>query len=166
MKKLRAEQYIAVGAGLALIAFFLYGSTIMSLFNGTNQPAQAADATNVDNTSSGVQITDVKVGDGDVAQPGDTLTVNYTGTLQDGTVFDSSITRGQPFVFPLGQGQVIKGWDQGLVGMKVGGERKLVISPDYGYGAQAVGPIPANSTLIFDVTLLGVAQGDASAGAQ
>ncbi len=157
MKKLSTQQYIAVGAGLALVAFFLYGATIVGLFT---QGQQAQAQNNVDNnTQSGVKISDVKVGTGDVAQPGDTLTVNYTGKLTDGKVFDSSIDRGQPFVFPLGAGQVIKGWDQGLVGMKVGGVRELVISPEFGYGPQAVGPIPANSTLIFEVTLLGVQHG-------
>jgi FKBP-type peptidyl-prolyl cis-trans isomerase len=159
MKKLSTQQYIAVGAGLALVAFFLYGATIVGLFTGNNGP-QAQAVTNVDNnTQNGVKITDVKMGTGEVAQSGDTLTVNYTGKLPDGKVFDSSIDRGQPFVFPLGAGQVIKGWDQGLVGMKVGGVRELVISPEFGYGPQAVGPIPANSTLIFDVTLLGVQHG-------
>lgn len=87
---------------------------------------------------------------------GKTVSVNYTGTLTDGTKFDSSYDRNQPFDFQLGAGQVIKGWDQGVAGMKVGGKRKLVIPPGLGYGAQANGKIPANSTLIFEVELLSV----------
>lgn len=104
----------------------------------------------------GLSITDVKVGTGAEAVAGKTVTVNYVGTLTDGTKFDSSIDRGQPFSFTLGAGQVIKGWDEGVAGMKVGGERKLVIPPSLGYGDTAQGTIPANSTLDFDITLLDV----------
>jgi FKBP-type peptidyl-prolyl cis-trans isomerase len=110
-------------------------------------------------TSSGLQITDETVGTGATATDGKTLSVSYTGTLSDGTVFDStSKDGGQPFQFVLGQGQVIKGWDEGLVGMKVGGTRKLVIPPSLGYGAQGAGggQIPPNATLTFVVQLLGV----------
>lgn len=99
---------------------------------------------------------DIVVGTGDEAKVGETVTVNYTGTLQDGTVFDSSYKHGQPFSFPLGAGQVIRGWDLGVAGMKVGGKRKLVIPPELGYGAQAMGPIPANSTLTFTVELVSI----------
>jgi len=88
------------------------------------------------------------------AKDGDLLTVHYVGTLQDGTKFDSSIDRGQPFQFTLGAGKVIKGWDKGLLGMKVGEKRTLTIQPEDGYGSQAVGPIPANSVLIFEIELL------------
>ncbi|MBX4189292.1 FKBP-type peptidyl-prolyl cis-trans isomerase [Candidatus Parcubacteria bacterium] len=154
MKRLSIEQSIAVAVALSLVAFFLYGGTIMGLFNQTQ--AQ----TTVDNqTASGVAVTDIAVGNGAVAGPGDTVSVHYVGTLPDGKVFDSSLDRGQPFTFLLGAGQVIRGWDEGVAGMKVGGKRKLVISPDYGYGSRAVGPIPANSTLIFTVDLLNVTKG-------
>ncbi|KKU91185.1 MAG: Peptidyl-prolyl cis-trans isomerase [Candidatus Jorgensenbacteria bacterium GW2011_GWA1_48_11] len=107
---------------------------------------------------SGLQITDEVVGTGDTAQNGQIVTVNYTGTLANGTKFDSSFDHGQPFSFPLGAGQVIKGWDEGILGMKVGGKRKLVIPPELAYGSQNVGNglIPPNSTLIFEVELLGV----------
>lgn len=95
-----------------------------------------------------------------VAKEGDTLVVNYTGKLDDGTVFDSNIDpkfgHVQPFEFTLGAGQVIKGWDEGFVGMKVGEKKTLVIPPEKAYGDQAVGPIPANSTLTFDVELVGI----------
>ena len=108
--------------------------------------------------------TDVKVGDGTEATAGKLVSVHYTGWLYDekaadthGAKFDSSRDRGQPFDFPLGGGQVIKGWDQGVVGMKIGGQRTLIIPPEMGYGARgAGGVIPPNATLIFDVELLGV----------
>jgi len=103
-----------------------------------------------------LQIQDTKVGLGKEALRGTTVTVHYTGKLTNGKVFDSSVDRGEPFVFNLGAGQVIQGWDKGVVGMKEGGKRKLTIPPQMGYGARAVGPIPANSTLIFDVELLKV----------
>ncbi len=104
-----------------------------------------------------LQIKDVTVGTGPTAENGDVVTVNYVVTLDNGTTFDSSYARKQPFTFTLGAGQVIKGWDLGVAGMKVGGTRTLVIPPDLGYGAQVSGPIPANSTLHFTVQLLSVA---------
>lgn len=91
------------------------------------------------------------------AAPGDSVWVEYTGALKDGKKFDSSSDHpGQPLIFVLGQGQVIKGWDEGITGMKVGEKRKLIIPPTLGYGAHGAGPIPPNSTLIFDVQLLGL----------
>ncbi|NJD59729.1 MAG: FKBP-type peptidyl-prolyl cis-trans isomerase [Anaerolineae bacterium] len=96
------------------------------------------------------------MGDGAAAKAGDTVSVNYTGWLEDGTKFDSSLDRGQTFDFPLGSGQVIPGWDEGVQGMQVNGTRLLVIPPTLGYGSQANGPIPANSTLIFEVQLVGI----------
>jgi FKBP-type peptidyl-prolyl cis-trans isomerase len=96
------------------------------------------------------------VGTGAEAVAGKKISVNYVGTLADGTKFDSSYDRNQPFEFTLGAGQVIAGWDQGVAGMKVGGKRKLVIPPSLGYGSQANGSIPANSTLTFEVELLAV----------
>lgn len=104
-----------------------------------------------------LQITDIVVGDGAEAKKGARITVHYTGKLTDGTVFDSSIPRGQPFDYTLGAGQVIRGWDEGFAGMKVGGKRKLVIAPEYGYGEYgAGGVIPPNATLEFEVELLEV----------
>ncbi len=101
-------------------------------------------------------ITDTVVGTGAEAVPGKQVTVNYVGMLENGQVFDASANHGQPFTFTLGVGQVIAGWDEGVAGMKVGGKRHLVIPADKAYGAQAVGSIPANSTLIFDVELVAV----------
>lgn len=100
--------------------------------------------------------TDVVVGTGETAIAGSQVTVHYTGMLPDGTVFDSSVQLGEPFTFPLGAGRVIAGWDIGVVGMKEGGKRRLIIPPSYGYGDQDYGPIPGGSTLIFDIELLDV----------
>lgn len=104
-----------------------------------------------------LKVEDLTVGTGDEAVAGKTVTVHYTGWLVDGTMFDSSVTSGQPFQFVLGQGYVIPGWDQGVAGMKVGGKRRLTIPPALGYGeAGAGGVIPPNATLVFDVELLAV----------
>jgi FKBP-type peptidyl-prolyl cis-trans isomerase len=100
---------------------------------------------------------DLQVGSGDEAKTGKTVSVHYTGTLTDGSKFDSSLDRGKPFEFELGAGRVIKGWDQGVVGMKVGGKRKLTIPSDLAYGARGFPPvIPPDSTLVFEIELLGV----------
>ena len=108
-------------------------------------------------TASGLVIEDLVVGNGDVAAAGQKVTVHYTGWLTDGKKFDSSKDRGEAFVFPLGRGQVIRGWDEGVAGMKVGGKRKLTIPPNLGYGARgAGGAIPPNATLVFEVELLAI----------
>ena len=105
-----------------------------------------------------LQVEDLVMGDGVEAQSGKEITVHYTGWLTDGTQFDSSIDRKQPLSIVLGVGQVIKGWDQGIEGMKIGGKRKLTIPPELAYGNRAVGGvIPKNATLVFEVELLGVA---------
>ncbi len=112
-------------------------------------------------TASGLQITDTKVGTGASPKTGQTCVMHYTGWLykdgQKGAKFDSSVDRGEPFEFTLGVGQVIKGWDEGVASMKVGGKRTLVLPPQLGYGARgAGGVIPPNATLVFEVELLGV----------
>jgi peptidylprolyl isomerase len=126
-------------------------SKIMS--DAANVP-NSSDA-NVVTTPSGLKYVEIKEGTGATPKTGQTVVVHYTGTLEDGTKFDSSRDRGQPFSFRLGVGQVIKGWDEGLSTMRVGERRKLIIPPQLGYGARgAGGVIPPNATLIFDVELL------------
>jgi len=108
-------------------------------------------------TASGLSIEELVLGEGEIATAGQTVTVHYTGWLIDGKKFDSSKDRDDPFEFPLGAGRVIRGWDEGVQGMKVGGRRKLTIPPALGYGARgAGGAIPPNATLVFEVDLLGV----------
>src|ERR1700745_3236024 len=123
--------------------------------------SEAADAQPVTTTPSGLKIIDLKVGAGPSPKPGQTCVMNYTGWLYEngnkGKKFDSSLDRNQPFSFPIGQHQVIAGWDEGVATMKVGGKRTLIIPPQLGYGARgAGGVIPPNATLIFDVELLSV----------
>lgn len=127
-----------------------FGASALDSMTDT-QPAGEAHT-----TASGLVIQDIVVGTGEEAKAGMLVTAHYTGLLDDGTVFDSSIPRGEPFQFMLGGGQVIKGWDEGIQGMKVGGKRVLTIPPDLGYGASGIGPIPPNATLHFEVELVGV----------
>ena len=129
----------------------LIASKTMSDAANVPNPADAHPVT----TPSGLKYVEIKEGTGATPKTGQTVVVHYTGTLEDGTKFDSSRDRGQPFSFKLGVGQVIKGWDEGLSTMKVGGRRLLTIPPELGYGARgAGGVIPPNATLIFDVELL------------
>jgi FKBP-type peptidyl-prolyl cis-trans isomerase len=156
---------IAVALALVVVAvFFLFpglspfGSSAASAPTETSTTTQLASTTMPTENSDQLQATDEVVGTGPVAEAGDIVTVNYVGSLTNGTVFDASANHGSTgFTFPLGAGQVIKGWDLGVAGMKVGGKRKLVIPADLAYGSQAIGDvIPANSTLIFEVELLNV----------
>ena len=136
--------------------------TLFSMAPDSNQADASAlggamSAEKPEITASGLRITDLVVGTGAAASSGQTVVVHYRGTLEDGRQFDASYDRGTPFSFPLGAGRVIKGWDEGVQGMKVGGKRKLVIPPDLGYGTRgAGGVIPPNATLIFEVELLEV----------
>ena len=114
------------------------------------------EALNNNGEFSRMVIDDIKVGSGKEAKKGDTVLVHYAGTLQDGSEFDNSRKRGDAFEFTLGAGMVIKGWDEGVAGMKEGGERVLVVPPEKGYGEAGIGPIPGGATLIFKVELLEV----------
>ncbi len=127
-----------------------------AIINQQEIASTGANMGNVTTTADGLQVEDQVVGTGKEAASGDTVTVNYLGTLENGTKFDSSYDRNQPFTTQIGVGQVIKGWDEGIVGMKVGGKRKLTIPASLGYGSQDMGSIPPNSTLIFEVELLDV----------
>ena len=148
-----------------LLAFLVViGFAAFALVSGRAQTTDNSSPTKVTgkakSTASGLQYWDITVGTGTAASSGKTVKVHYTGWLTSGKKFDSSVDRGQPFMFKLGAGQVIKGWDEGVSGMKVGGKRQLRIPPDLGYGAQGVGGglIPPNSILIFDVELLDVSK--------
>jgi peptidylprolyl isomerase len=126
-----------------------------SQYTGTNAPT-AVDEADYTVTDSGLKYYDIVEGDGPLPEAGKTVIVHYTGWLTDGTKFDSSRDRGQPFPFPLGQGRVIAGWDEGVATMKAGTIRQLVIPPELAYGAQGAGSvIPPNATLIFEVELIG-----------
>lgn len=160
-------MYIAAALGVVVVGLFVY----LGYFSmGTQQPvaevAQGATAAqellNDISASGGVtslQIVDTVVGTGAEARTGDIVTVNYIGVLPNGTVFDASQAHGKPFTFTLGAGQVIRGWEQGIPGMKVGGTRIVAIPPELGYGAQSIGQIPANASLIFQVELVSVGSG-------
>ena len=178
-------QYIttAIAVSLAVIVaigLMFYGPGIFTPFNHAEQAAKGLTQEQSSTTPMDTQlpprgeaqkgqtdrqqklpteltITDTVVGTGATATAGQQVTVNYVGMLPDGTVFDASSKHGQAFTFALGAGQVIKGWDMGVAGMKVGGKRRLIIPPQYGYGAQGAGNIiPPNATLIFDVELVAV----------
>lgn len=154
---------MAVGLSLVLVAFLLFGGSILSLFgiNSMEQDNRNTGGTEeIELPQSGVETKDLQEGTGETAATGDNLTVHYVGVLPSGKVFDSSVDANRPFTFTLGQGDVIRGWDEGLVGMREGGIRRVMIAPDYGYGAQAIGAIPANSHLIFEVQLLEVDKGE------
>jgi FKBP-type peptidyl-prolyl cis-trans isomerase FkpA len=140
-----------------MLRFFAAFVTLVLVACSQAAPSQAPPSGKEVTMPDGLKYTDDQVGTGAEAQAGKTVVVHYTGWLLDGTKFDSSRDRNQPFSFPLGRGQVIKGWDEGVAGMKVGGKRVLTIPPNMGYGARGVGGvIPPNATLVFEVELLEV----------
>ncbi len=149
------DSFIAVGIGFVVL--LLLGAIIINLpTNGGRQNNQGQPQPTAAAANAKLQIIDEKTGTGPAVKSGDTITVNYTGSLANGKVFDTSVGR-QPFTTKIGAGQVIKGWDEGLIGMKVGGKRKLVIPPNLGYGARGAGSaIPPNATLTFEIELLSI----------
>ncbi len=159
-----SKKFIVPGLVLVLIvvvALVVMSNKDDSAASGDNSKtitqSESISAAPVDASPSGeLKIEDIKVGTGKEVKSGDTVTINYVGTLENGQKFDSSYDRNQAFVTQIGVGQVIKGWDEGVIGMKVGGKRKLTIPPDLGYGSRDMGVIPPNSTLIFELELLDV----------
>lgn len=176
-------EMIGVGVSIAIMAVALYmvrvETTVLSSLDTVTQTAAVQNTAAVvvapggeDNTTERTSalleaadsrgnlkklvIEDVVIGTGDAVVSGNTVQVHYVGTLQSGEEFDSSLKRGEPFSFTVGEGRVIKGWEEGLVGMKVGGKRLLVIPPAMAYGDRPVGPIPPNSTLVFSIELLAI----------
>jgi len=151
--------FVLIAAGVLFGAYF-YAPKIQSFFVSPSVAQPEVSVTNTPQSQSNSEVLkkeDVIIGSGAEAKTGDAVAVNYTGTLLDGTKFDSSLDHGKPFEFTLGAGQVIKGWDEGIVGMKVGGKRKLTIPPSLAYGNQSSGPIiKPNSTLVFEVNLIAI----------
>lgn len=161
----RRNQMILTGVGIGIIALIVLGIIFgPQLFGGASATATptgaAAQSTSIPvgevvTTASGLQIEELVLGTGPAAATGDTVSVHYVGTLTDGTQFDSSIDRGQPYDVTIGVSSVIDGWTEGLVGMQVGGKRRLTIPPELGYGATGYPPIiPGDATLIFEIELL------------
>lgn len=150
----------------AVVILFIAGTIYIRGTGKSDTPSTESDSSDIitespmnddDTRLSDLLIEDIVVGTGKEAQSGSLVSVNYAGTFEDGTEFDSSYKRGVPFEFTVGQGRVIKGWDMGLVGMKEGGKRKLIIPPHLAYGEDgAPGAIPPNSTLVFEIELLKV----------
>jgi FKBP-type peptidyl-prolyl cis-trans isomerase len=146
-----SRKHIITGVAV-VVAILVVGYFMGSYFFGMQSPSSSP---------SQLVVQDEVVGTGPAAQPGDTVVVNYTGKLDDGTVFDTSVG-GAPITFMLGAGQVIPGWDQGLVGMQAGGKRVLIIPPDLAYGPSGYGPIPPNATLTFEVELVSLTPASAA----
>ena len=144
---------IAVAIGIAILGVFVFFT--FGFYQGPSMTAPTT--TTVNNTASQateLKTEDIKEGTGPAVKSGDNIVIHYKGTLTDGSTFDSSYERGEPFETTIGVGQVIEGWDKGIIGLKVGGKRKLTIPPAMGYGDRPAGKIPPNSILIFEVELL------------
>jgi len=150
-----------IGVFLAVILALLFFLFTGNFFDGNSSDISSNTPPEQDSDQNPAALSeliteDVILGDGAEAVPGSLVTVHYNGFLTDGTKFDSSVDRGEPFQFLLGSGQVIKGWDQGVSGMKIGGVRRLSIPPNLGYGSKQAGQIPPGSTLLFEIELLEV----------
>jgi|SRR3989338_2730606 len=161
MAKLSKHEAIAVGVALVVTFAVLFLGNYF--FNKSPAPAEDKQVVPIETVgevfgSQVLGVEDINLGNGEAVKIGDMISVHYVGTLTDGTKFDSSYDRGEPIAFSVGSGQLIKGFDNGVVGMKVGGKRKLTIPPELAYGAQGSGAIPANSTIIFQVELVKIGQ--------
>lgn len=155
MKKLSTKEWVAVVVAVVFVGYTLFGGNIMSLFQkNTMSNNSTATVINTNPQGEGVLIKDVLVGQGTDVKQGDLISVHYLLSLADGTVIQNSKDFGQPFKFVLGAGEVIPGWEQGFVGIKVGGIRTITIPPELAYGANQAGPIPPNSTLVFTIEVV------------
>lgn len=165
MVKLSQNEGVAIGVALvAIFGVLFFGNLIFSYMQGgsKNSPATGEQAASVSASADekvsgslqGIMMKDEKTGVGNEVKAGDAISVNYIGKLANGTKFDSSYDRGDPIQFTVGGGNLIEGFDKGVIGMKVGGKRLITIPPELGYGSQAIGGIPANSTLVFEVELM------------
>lgn len=155
MKKLSKTEWVAVAVGVVFVGYTLFGGSVTNLFqkNTMNDDSLAASASS-NFSNNGVMVNDILVGQGTLVKQGQLVSVHYILSLSDGTVIQNSKDLGTPFQFTLGAGDVIPGWEMGFEGMKVGGVRTITIPPELAYGANQVGPIPANSTLIFTIELI------------
>jgi FKBP-type peptidyl-prolyl cis-trans isomerase len=159
MKKLNLTIILVIVLIIIIAAIYLFSqqNKMTQPTNQNQQPEQQNPQTSSSYEIEGMKVEILKEGTGEAAKTGDTVSVHYVGTLENGTKFDSSIDRGEPFSFTLGENRVIQGWELGVLGMKVGEKRKLTIPSDLAYGNQAVGGvIPANATLVFEVELMGI----------
>ena len=151
------EAWIAVFAGLIIVTLFVLRSSMLPLVQSEDAPLSEVDPTPIVTNPMELKIEDTKIGAGEIAVVGSTISVHYVGTFADGNKFDSSRDRNVPFEITLGQNSVIQGWEQGILGMKVGGIRKLVIPPHLGYGPNGYPPIiPGDATLNFDIELVSI----------
>lgn len=159
MRKLSKKEWIAVAIAVIFVGYTLFGGDVIRLFQKNSMDKDSLVSAIPSNKPSGVIINDITVGQGVEAKSGDLISAHYVLSLSDGTVIQNSKDFGEPFKFVLGAGEVIPGWEQGFAGMKVGGVRTIIIPPELGYGANQVGSIPPNSTLIFTIELLDVSPG-------
>jgi FKBP-type peptidyl-prolyl cis-trans isomerase len=150
MKTLDTKEWVAVVVAIFVVGFFfIYGQTVISFFNSANQQAQIKQGPQI-------LIEDTKPGTGDVATVGTRVVIHYVGHLIDGQVFDSSVARNEPLQFVIGEGKIKGGLETGVAGMRVGGTRIISVPPELGFGSNDYGPIPGNSTLIYEIALLKV----------
>ncbi len=159
MKKLSKNEWVAVSVGIVFVAYMLFGPQIKNAFFDNTLATKSTDQASLsfaEGEIKDVLVRDEVLGTGALVEKGKVLSVNYVLSLADGTVIQNSKDLGTPFSFVLGAGQVIPGWEMGFEGMKIGGVRTIIIPSTLGYGSQAVGPIPPNSTLVFTVELLSI----------